>query len=412
MMLSARQIAEATGCPLVAAATHWPLIGNAMRAAGIFDLPNMIGVAATVAHETGHTFEPIPEWADGWAYEGRHDLGNTQPGDGPRFKGRGFIQITGRSNYRAAGQALGIDLEGNPGLALERQAGAKILVWYWTTRGVSSKDGTRWYSLPDLCREPDWEWVRRVVNGGLNGWTDFIANVRALEALSPEPEQEIPTVPQTYNPDFPLRLQRQDWTCSIRSTQMGLESIGIPVDDVGRLQDEMVGAGLVNAKDGLLDGSGGPLAGWLRGRYQLPARNVSQAGFDDVVALAGHQPVLLGLHNWGGSNLGHWVAVRRFDGERLILANPGGTGPQFGQQSLNRAEFNARGPASLVTIDRAAAPPAPAPSGPDFETPLRYLTDENGPVLIALRDRRDALRREADEIQNVINEIARNRPAA
>ena len=62
------------------------------------------------------------------------ELGNNQPGDGPRFKGRGFIQITGRANYRAAGEELGIPLEKKPKLAERPDVAADIAVWYWKTK--------------------------------------------------------------------------------------------------------------------------------------------------------------------------------------------------------------------------------------------------------------------------------------
>ena len=61
-------------------------------------------------------------------------LGNLHIGDGIRYHGRGFIQLTGRENYRNAGKALGIDLEGNPELAVNPKIAAKIAVWYWNTR--------------------------------------------------------------------------------------------------------------------------------------------------------------------------------------------------------------------------------------------------------------------------------------
>lgn len=61
-------------------------------------------------------------------------LGNVKPGDGLRYKGRGFIQITGRHNYQVAGKALGIDLESNPKLASNPEVAAKIAVWYWKSR--------------------------------------------------------------------------------------------------------------------------------------------------------------------------------------------------------------------------------------------------------------------------------------
>ena len=61
-------------------------------------------------------------------------LGNTKVGDGIRYHGRGFIQITGRDNYRMAGQALGLPLEQQPELASRPAIAAKIAVWYWQTR--------------------------------------------------------------------------------------------------------------------------------------------------------------------------------------------------------------------------------------------------------------------------------------
>jgi predicted chitinase/ribosomal protein S18 acetylase RimI-like enzyme len=61
-------------------------------------------------------------------------LGNKRPGDGERYHGRGFIQLTGRDNYRMAGQALGIDLLNHPELASKPDIAAQIAVWYWNTR--------------------------------------------------------------------------------------------------------------------------------------------------------------------------------------------------------------------------------------------------------------------------------------
>jgi hypothetical protein len=128
----------------------------------------MAGAMGTIRIEVGKNFKPIMEYASGEAYEGRIDLGNTQKGDGVRYKGRGFIQLTGRSNYALYGQKLGIDLIGNPDLALDVEVGAKILANYFKDRGVI-----------EACLAKDWLRVRKLVNGvnrstGLpNGWNEF-----------------------------------------------------------------------------------------------------------------------------------------------------------------------------------------------------------------------------------------------
>lgn len=128
----------------------------------------MAGAMATIRVEVGKNFKPIMEYASGQAYEGRRDLGNTQVGDGVRYKGRGFIQLTGRANYALYGQKLGLDLISNPDLALDVDIGAKILAHYFKDRGVV-----------EACLAKDWLRVRKLINGvnrstGLpNGWLDF-----------------------------------------------------------------------------------------------------------------------------------------------------------------------------------------------------------------------------------------------
>lgn len=67
-------------------------------------------------------------------YEGKRILGNVKKGDGYRFRGRGYIQLTGRDNYTRAGRALGLDLVNNPDLASEPANAARIAVWFWKNR--------------------------------------------------------------------------------------------------------------------------------------------------------------------------------------------------------------------------------------------------------------------------------------
>nr|WP_286202492.1 glycoside hydrolase family 19 protein [Comamonas sp. JC664] len=115
---------------------------------------------AQLAHESGQ-LRYMEEIASGAAYEGRRDLGNTQPGDGVRYKGRGPIQLTGRANYRAAGRALGIDLEGNPQRAKDPDVAFRIAGWYWSSRNLNT------YADAGNFRE-----VTRRINGGYNGLAD------------------------------------------------------------------------------------------------------------------------------------------------------------------------------------------------------------------------------------------------
>jgi predicted chitinase len=115
---------------------------------------------AQMCHESD-SFKAMEEYASGDKYEGRQDLGNTQPGDGRRYKGRGFIQITGRANYREYGKQLGIDLEHNPSKASDPIVAAKVAIAYWRRR-VEPK--TRDFA--------DTVGVTKRINGGTNGLAD------------------------------------------------------------------------------------------------------------------------------------------------------------------------------------------------------------------------------------------------
>jgi predicted chitinase len=92
-------------------------------------------------------------------------LGNTQPGDGARYHGRGYIQITGRENYRRAGQALGLPLEKQPELAAKPDVAAKIAIWYWNTR-----------VKPNVKNFADTALVTKFINPAMRGLQDRHAN--------------------------------------------------------------------------------------------------------------------------------------------------------------------------------------------------------------------------------------------
>jgi putative chitinase len=92
---------------------------------------------AQVGHESDG-FNTNEEYASGADYEGRRDLGNTQAGDGVRFKGRGLIQVTGRANYADCGRALGVDLINNPQRLGDFDLACLSAGWYWDTRNLNS----------------------------------------------------------------------------------------------------------------------------------------------------------------------------------------------------------------------------------------------------------------------------------
>lgn len=83
------------------------------------DLRQVSYLLATIRHECANKWKPIREYASGEAYEGRKDLGNTQKGDGRRFAGRGYVQITGRRNYTRFSSIVERDLVSTPDIALE-----------------------------------------------------------------------------------------------------------------------------------------------------------------------------------------------------------------------------------------------------------------------------------------------------
>jgi putative chitinase len=114
---------------------------------------------AQIAHESGSLCY-TRELASGAAYEGRADLGNTQAGDGMRFRGRGLIQITGRHNYQVCSIALFGDerLLDNPMLLEAACDACRSAAWFWS-----------WSGLNALADAGDFRRITRKINGGLNG---------------------------------------------------------------------------------------------------------------------------------------------------------------------------------------------------------------------------------------------------
>jgi predicted chitinase len=136
-----------------------------------------VGVAATVLTEVGPRFQPIRERGDEayfiahyWQNEHvRRMLGNQSPEDAVRYRGRGWIQLTGRDNYATYGTKLGLDLLGDPDQALKPEAAARILARFFRRSGAAKH-----------AERQDWRGVRKAINGGFNGWDTFDKAVCSL----------------------------------------------------------------------------------------------------------------------------------------------------------------------------------------------------------------------------------------
>lgn len=133
------------------------------RYAGQFHVDTTLRFAhfiAQVAHESG-ALRYVRELGSGMKYEGRNDLGNTQKGDGPRYKGRGLLQITGRHNYGLVSKALGVDFTGHPEKLEQPEWATASAFWYWDR-----------YRLNNFADKDDIKTITRRINGGINGLKD------------------------------------------------------------------------------------------------------------------------------------------------------------------------------------------------------------------------------------------------
>jgi len=171
--LPMRRIARAAGASPAAVADHWPVIDYVLRSERMTSVGSKIAAVATIVTEVGRGFRPINEYGSRAyfrsMYEGRRDLGNIRRGDGARFHGRGYIQLTGRANYRHYGRRLGVPLVRRPAMALRPAVGARVLVDYFQQRAI-----------PGDARRARWRMTRLKVNGGYNGWSTYRRTVSRL----------------------------------------------------------------------------------------------------------------------------------------------------------------------------------------------------------------------------------------
>lgn len=135
----------------------YPALMSATSEYGITTPRRIAAFLAQIAHESGE-LRYMRELADGKAYEGRADLGNTEAGDGPRYKGRGLIQITGRANYQKLQDAWGLPIVADPDYLEQPEGASRSAAWFWQTHGLNTlADSDSFFELTHR------------INGGYNG---------------------------------------------------------------------------------------------------------------------------------------------------------------------------------------------------------------------------------------------------
>lgn len=172
--------------PLKNIREHLPSVLGGLVDASLRDQKMVLMALASIRAET-EGFKPISELPskfnteDGGApfakYDNRGDLGNQGPPDGERFRGRGFIQLTGRFNYQKFGSSLSLDLIGNPELANDSQIASKLLAAFLKDKESQIRDAL---GRDDLAK------ARKLVNGGSHGLPQFTDAFRKGQGLIPE----------------------------------------------------------------------------------------------------------------------------------------------------------------------------------------------------------------------------------
>ena len=193
-MLTATQLAQIMpNLPQDKLQRHLPRLNAAMQTCGIDTVWRTAAFVAQLAHESGE-FRWMEEiWGPTAAqlrYEPPSDLakklGNTKPGDGKRFKGRGPIQITGRANYQKYGALLGADLIANPALASADLAFATAGL-FWKSNGLN-----------ELADAQQFVAITRRINGGTNGLVDrqkYYERAKAVLGVAAAPRDGPPMTP-------------------------------------------------------------------------------------------------------------------------------------------------------------------------------------------------------------------------
>ena len=151
---------------------YLPLLNKYMSEYKITGVYRESAFIAQILHESGKFFY-TQEIASGKAYEFRKELGNTSAGDGVKYKGRGFLQITGKFNYQKISKSLGIDFVNKPELLCLPAYCVESACWMWVNMGLNI-----------LADNQEFKTITRRINGGLNGYAHRLSFYnKALKVL-------------------------------------------------------------------------------------------------------------------------------------------------------------------------------------------------------------------------------------
>jgi len=201
MSITPEDITNIIGSPIANARKYWPMIIEEMKRTNTNKTSFQVALLATIGVECGR-FIPVREYGPKnnpeQYFKDMYDitssrpnrrrkaleLGNVNPGDGILFRGRGFIQLTGRGNYIHAGKDLGIDLVNHPDRALEDDIAVRVLVWFAREHGLPVWADRAYNTADEWPEEFCWRKIRKLVNGGYNHYDKYRRFVDKFKAAA------------------------------------------------------------------------------------------------------------------------------------------------------------------------------------------------------------------------------------
>lgn len=209
-----------------------PVLAEVLPSYGITTPRRVSHFLAQAAHETDG-FNTLVEYGSENYFNKRYGpqtdvgktLGNTQPGDGARFRGRGIFQCTGRFNYAKYGKLIGVDLVANPKQAATVPNSVRIACEYWKAKGLNA-----------LADADNIEAITRKINGGTNGLKDrkaYLEKARAIIGVSTAPQPVPPPTPTADLPDAPIAtdapgsLLKSETVLGAGTTVIGSAGVGL-----------------------------------------------------------------------------------------------------------------------------------------------------------------------------------------